>query len=1040
VRAILGASLQYRFLVVAAAVLLMVVGFAQLRQMPFDVLPEFAPPYVEVQTEALGLSADEVESLISLNLEELLNGTPWLTSIHSTSVPGLSSVVLTFEPGTDVLRARQLVAERLALAYTLPNVSKPPVILQPLSATSRTMMVGLSSKSVTPIEMGVLARWTIRPALLAVPGVANVSVWGQRERQLQVLVDPERLRSHGVTLDQVVEAAGDAVWVSPLSFLNASTPGSGGWIDTPQQRLEVRHDLPISKPGDLAKVPLGGTGLVLGDVATVVEDHQPLIGDAVVGTEGATMLVIEKFPGANTLEVTRGVESALEKLRPGLQGIELQTQLFRPASFIEESIGNIAAILLIGALLALVALVLLTWDWRIALMTLLVVPLSLTAAVLVLDALGSTLNTMVLAGLVVALAAVVDDVIVDVDNVARRLRDWRSAGEAPSPLVAIEAAVLEMRGSLLYATLVMALVLAPVLFLEGVVGAFFGPLALAFSIALLASLVVALTVTPALGLIVLSRAPPARRDPPIIGWLQERYRQALGHGIGHTRPISLIGAGFVVASFLLLPFMGQSLLPQFHEPDVMVQWNGTPGTSYPEMFRLASQATNELGKVNGVQAVGAEIGRAVLGDKVVGINSASLWLKVDPRADYAGARASIDKVIDGYAGITSDSDTYLNDRIRQVLTGSSSDLVVRVYGIDWTVLQAKAKEIQRALASIPGISSAHTEQQETEPFLQVEVDLAKAQHYGLKPGDVRRAASTYLAGIGVGTLFEQQKVFDVVVWGTPETRNSLTSIRELLIDTPTGGQVRLQDVAEVRIGSSITAIQHDTVSRRIDVSLNTDGRDLGAVVADVRARLAQVSFPLEYHAELLGEYAERQAAQGRLLGFALAALAGIFLLLQAAFGSWRLAGLLLVTLPMALVGGVLASLAGGGVLSIGSLVGFVTVLGIAARNGIMLINHYQHLERVEGVPFGPELVLRGARERLSPILMTSLAAGLALMPLVLGGDAPGHEIEHPMAVVILGGLVTSTLLNLFVMPTLYLHLAKRPHLFRRTPRVADTEP
>ena len=1021
-RAILGASLQYRFLVVSGAVLLMVVGIGQLRQMPIDVLPEFAPPYVEVQTEALGLSADEVESLISLNLEELLNGTPWLKSIHSTSVPGLSSVVLTFEPGTDVIRARQLVAERLALAYTLPNVSKPPVILQPLSATSRTMMVGLSSASVTPVEMGVLARWTIRPALLAVPGVANVSVWGQRERQLQVLVDPDRLRAHGVTLDQVVEAAGDAVWVSPLSFLNASTPGSGGWIDTPLQRLEVRHDLPISKPGDLAKVPIGGTGLVLGDVATVVEDHQPLIGEAVVGTQGATMLVIEKFPNANTLDVTRGVESTLDKLGPGLQGIELQTQLFRPATFIEESVGTVGIVLLIGALLALLALIALTWEWRVALMTVLVVPLSLTAAVLVLDAMGSTLNIMVLAGLVVALAAVVDDVIVDVDNLSRRLREQRAAGETPSLSATVQAAVLDVRGSLVYATLVMALVLAPIFFLQGVAGAFFTPLALAFTAALLASLGVALTVTPALGLILLSRAPLARRQSAAIRWLRDRYDLALGRSIGHMRPISLVAGGLVIASFLMLPFMSQALLPQFREPAVMVQWNGTPGTSYPEMFRLATQATSELQQVNGVQAVSAEIGRAVLGDKVVGINSASLWLKVDRNADYAAARESIDKVVDGYPGITSDSDTYLNDRVRQVLTGSSSDLVVRVYGIDWGVLRAKAIEIQGALSSVPGVSSARTELQETEPFLQVQVDLAKAQHYGLKPGDVRRAASTYLAGIGVGTLFEQQKVFDVVVWGTPETRNSLTSIRELLIDTPSGGQVRLQDVADVRIGSSITAIQHDTVSRRIDVSLNTDGRDLGAVVADVRAKLAQVSFPLEYHAELLGEYAERQAAQGRLLGFALAALAGIFLLLQAAFGSWRLAGLLLVTLPMALVGGVLASLAGGGVLSIGSLVGFVTVLGIAARNGIMLINHYQHLERVEGVPFGPELVLRGARERLSPILMTGVVVALVLVPLILAGDRPGLEIIRPMAMVILGGLLTTTLTSLFVLPALYLRI------------------
>jgi len=441
------------------------------------------------------------------------------------------------------------------------------------------------------------------------------------------------------------------------------------------------------------------------------------------------------------------------------------------------------------------------------------------------------------------------------------------------------------------------------------------------------------------------------------------------------------------------------------------------------MYRLTSQASAELQKVPGVRNVTGQIGRAVLGDQVVDIDSAELWINIDPSADREATQASIDRVLDGYAGFTGHADTYLSDRVQQVLAGPSDDIVVRVFGPAWDTLGAKAEEVQNALSSIAG-TEVQAEQQIHEPYIQIEVDLAKAEVYGLKPGDVRRAASTYLAGLTVGSLFEEQKVFDVVVWGKPATRNSLTSIRELLIDAPNGGHVRLEDVAEVRVASTRAVINRDAVSRRIDIGLTVSGRDPSAVAADVERRLAQIEFPLEYHAELLGEYAERQAAQGRLLGFALAALIGIFLLLQAAFGSWRLATLLLVTLPMALVGGVLATLLGGGILSIGSLVGFVTVLGIAARNGIMLINHYQHLEREEGEPFGPNLVLRGARERLTPILMTSLAAGLALLPLVVAGDRPGHEIEHPMAIVILGGLVTSTLLNLLVVPSLYLRFGR----------------
>ncbi|MGH2368329.1 MAG: efflux RND transporter permease subunit, partial [Chloroflexota bacterium] len=451
-RWIVGASLQYRFLVVVIATVLMIIGIIRLSSAPVDVLPEFAPPYLEIQTEALGLSAIEVESLVTLNLEELLHGTPWLQSIRSRSVPGLSSLILTFEPGTDIYRARQLVQERLILTHMLPNVSKPPVMLQPLSATSRVMMVGLSSKDVSPIEMSVLAHWKIRPALLAVPGVANVAIWGHRDRQLQVQVDPERLRAHGVTLDQIIKTTGDALWVSPLTFLNASTPGTGGWIDTPNQRLEVRHVLPIASPDDLAKVVVDGTALTLGEVADVVEQHPPLIGDAILQDGPGLLLVIEKFPGSNTLEVTRGVEATIQELQPGLSGIAFDSTVFRPATYIERSIGNLARALLIGFVLVVLVLGALFFDWRAVLISLVAIPLSLTAAALVLYWRGATINTMVLAGLVIALGVVVDDAIVDIENIVRRLRQHRQEGSArPTAAVVVDAS-LEMRGAIIFAT------------------------------------------------------------------------------------------------------------------------------------------------------------------------------------------------------------------------------------------------------------------------------------------------------------------------------------------------------------------------------------------------------------------------------------------------------------------------------------------------------------------------------------------------------------------------------------------------------------
>jgi CzcA family heavy metal efflux pump len=1028
-RWIVGSSLKLRYMVLAVAAAAMVLGIIRLRDAPVDVFPEFAPPYVEIQTEALGLSAAEVEQLVTVPMEELFNGVPWMQTMRSESIPGLSSIVLIFQPGTDLMRARALVQERLTQAQGLPtiNVSKPPVMLQPLSSTSRVMQIGLSSKNLSLIEMSVLTRWTIRPRLMGVPGVANVAVWGARQRQLQVQVDPERLGAHGVKLDQIIRTAGDALWVSPLSFLNASTPGiTGGFIDTPNQRLGVRHFLPISSPDDLAQVTVAGAAIPLGDVATVVENHQPLIGDAVINDGQGLLLVVEKFPWANTLEVTRGVEDALAALQPGLPGLAMDSTIFRPATFIEMALENLTLSLIIGSLLLVLVVGAFLFDWRTALISLVAIPLSLAAGALVLHLSGAGINTMILAGFVIAVGVVVDDAIIDIENIARRLRQHRREGSPKSTASIILEASLEVRGSIIFATLIIVLALLPVFFLEGLSGAFFQPLALAYVLAVLASMLVALTVTPALALILLGGEHSARRESPLARRLQRGYERVLARLIRSPRPAYMAVALMLVLGLAVLPFLGQSLLPSFKENDLLVDWVGAPGTSHPEMTRITTEAGKELRGVPGVRNFGAHVGRAVTGDEVVNINATRGWVSIDPAADYDRTLAAVQDTVDGYPGIDREVLTYLRERVRDVLTGSDDAIVVRVYGPDLPVLRQKAEEVRQALTGIEGVVDLRVESQTEEPQVEIKVDLAKAEPYGLKPGDVRRAAATLVNGLEVGNLFEEQKVFDVVVMGTPELRHSLTSLRELLIDTPSGGQVRLEDVATVRIIPAENIIKREAASRRLDVGLSVRGRDLGAVARDVEQRLQVVNFPLEYHPELLGEYVEHQAAEQRLQGFALAAVIGIFLLLQAAFGSWRLAILSFVTLPSALAGGVLAAYLSGGIISLGSLVGFLAVLGIAARNGIMLINHYQHLEEQEGEAFGPALVLRGARERLSPILMTTLATGLAVVPLVVAGNLPGHEIEHPMAVVILGGLVTSTLLNLFIMPALYLRFASNP--------------
>lgn len=1031
-RWIVRSSLRFRFLVVAAAGVMMLLGTRQLFGMPVDVFPEFAPPYVEIQTEGPGMSSEEVESLITVPLENSLNSTPHLDILRSKSVPGVSAITLIFKQGTDIMEARQLVQERLAIAiHTLPSWAGIPWMLPPLSATSRVMHIGISSNNYSQTDLAMTTYWSIRWRLMAVPGVANVVIWGDRFKQLQVQADPAKLQTYHVSLDEVQEVTSDALDYGLLKYTNAAKTRVGGFVDTPAQRLAVQHVLPVIGPEDLVKVPVhdrkksDGSPLTLGDLGKVVWDHQPLIGDAVINDSPGLLLIVEKFPWGNTLDVTRGVDAALDEMRPGLPGIKIDSTIFRPATFIQTAIDDLTRSLLISCLLVMLVLAAFLFEWRTALISLVAIPLSLLTAGLVLDLLGATINTMILAGLVIAIGGVVDDAIIDVENIVRRLRQHRREGSGRSTASIILEASLEVRSAIVYAVLIDVVVLLPVFFLGGVSGAFFQPLAVSYALALLASMVVALTVTPALCLLLLRNVPLERRESPLLRWLQRGYDAVLARIIRSPRPAFLTVGALVMVGFSVLPFLGQSLFPMFKEKDFLMHWVTPPGTSQNEVVRITTQVSRELRTIPGIRSFGSHIGRAVQGEEISGINFAENWVSIDPANDYDTTLHAIRNVVDGYPGLFHDVQTYLNERIDEVLVGSSDQVVVRIFGPDLTVLRSKADEVRQALSKINGAIDVHTELQVDVPHIQVEVDLAKAQRYGLKPGDVRRAAATLVAGTEVSDIHRDGKVYDVMVWSTPQARDSLNSIRDLLISTPNGGTVRLGDVANVSILPTSNLIDRENNSRRIDVGLNISGRDLSAVVSDVQQRLSAIDFPLEYHAELLGEYQERQAAQRNLFLLGIAAAIGVFLLLQAAFGSWRLATLAFLTLPSALVGGVLAAFATGGVISMGSLVGFFTVFGVAARNCIMLINHCQHLEREEGEPFGPRLVLRGARERLAPILMTALAAGLALVPLVIFGNIPGQEIEYPMAIVILGGLVTSTVLNLFVVPSLYLRFGRK---------------
>ena len=1022
-RGIIGSSLKGRLIVAAVAALMLAFGFTQLNPQPADVLPEFSRPYVEVQSEALGLSAEEVEAMITTPLEaDMLNGTPWVEEIRSTSIPGLSSIVMVFARGTDLMKARQVVAERLTQVFVLPKVTKSPVMINPVSSAGRVMTIGLKSDTMSLIDMSVLARWTIAPRLMGLKGVANVSIWGERKWQVQVQVDPQRLRDQKVTLAQVIKTTGNALWSSPLSYLEASTPGTGGWIETANQRLGVRHVLPIQKAKDLAEVTLDGApSKRLSDVATLVEDHQPLIGDSIVKDAPTLTLVVEKFPWADTTDVTKEVETALTQLRPGLKGLEMDSTLFRPATYLELAGGNLSFAMLIGAVLLTASICAFLLNWRTALITSVATAASVMAAATVFYLKGVSFDLVTLAGFMLALSIVIDDALVDVRHIGQRLRQAREEGSEKSAATIVLEAAFEVRSPLLYATVIMVLAVAPLAALDGVAGAIFQPLVAAYLLAVIASMCVALTVTPALSLLLLRNGSAPALESHTGRMLGGLHRALFGWAASRPVPV-LVGIGAIaVAGVASTPLLRQeSLLPYFRETDLVVRLDGGSSASHTAMTRVANMVSRDLRALPGVRNVAAHMGRAIASDKRANINATDLWVSIDPSADYDATVTSVRQVMGDYAGVSHEVMTNLQMKLREELSGTGESLLVRVYGDDMKIIRKKAEELAAILGKIHGVAESAVQYPKEAPMVEVEVDIERAKRYGLAPGEVRRAATSLVSGIEVGSLFEAQKVFEVVVYGTPDTRHSLTSLQDLLIDTPSGGHVALKDVATVRIVPAATEIHRDAVARRMDVTVNVHGRDLASVAADVEQGIQQVDFPMEYRAELLGEYAVRQAAQRRVMAFAIAAAIGILLLFQAFFRNWSLASLVFLTLPAAVTGCVLAALAAGaGIVSLGSIVGVIAVLGVAVRNTLLLVRRYQQLEDHPGQESNAALIARGTEEQSGSILMSAICTAMAMLPFALLGNIAGLEIAQPLAVVVLGGLVTSTLVTLLGVPAMY---------------------
>jgi CzcA family heavy metal efflux pump len=1036
-RWIVATSLRFRYVVVGLAFVMLYFGAIGIGHQKIDVFPEFAPVSVEIQTSCLGLAPSEVESLTTVPLEQALQGVPGVYDIKSSSEPQLSAIWLYFRSGTDNLHARQLVQERLqATAHALPSWCDPPQMYPIVSATSRVMQIGITSGKVSPLDLSMIAQYTVRPRLMAVPGVANVAIWGFRNKQIMVEANPARMAARNISLDTLMSAAADAIDSGELKYTSGGAVGSLGTLSAGSQALSIYNVQPIHLATQMAHVPMAadnGKFVQIGDVADVTYGFPPLAGDAVINGGPGLMLVIEKFPGANTIDVTNGIQQALAQLQPGLPGITVDSKIFRQSTFIGMAIHNLTLAVILGCILVVFVLIAFLFQWRAALVSLLAIPLSLGAAAIVLSAMGTTINTMILAGFAVAVGVVVDDAIIDMENIVRRLRAWRAAGQKTTPLHLVLAASLEVRVAIFYATIINIVAVVPVMVVGGLTGAFFQPLATAYGLAVLASMVVALTVTPALGLMLMAGARLGKKDPPLMRVLKRGYVAVLTPLLGGGRAgarawrttkwaFPVVVAAAIVGGLVVYPHLGEDLFPTFKEPDFLMHFVTKPGTSVSDQDRMVASLQKQVLAVPGVTDAGSHIGQAIPGEEVNGVNFSETWVSLSPSANYDATLAKLRAIADSYPGAFSDVQTYLHERIDEVLTnGNTENVAVYVYGDNLGKLQAIAGRLTASLSKVRGLTDVQPAPMEYVPEADVTVNVAAARKYGLTPGDVRRFAAVEMASEPVSTITWNGQIINVAAWTTPAARDSVADLEKLPVDTPNGGRVPLGKLATITIAPSPSQISRENSVRLTEVNANVaPGYNLGAVAASVRKVMAAQRLPAGYYLSLQGEAAERQQAEGRLLWYGLAALVVLLLLLQVAFRSWRLAWLLMLALPMALVGGVLAAWGALGTITLGALVGFFTVLGIAARNGILMIAHFRHLEQEEGVKFGRDLVLRGAAERLAPILMTALATALALAPLVVNGNRPGQEIEYPMAVVILGGLATSTLLNLFILPVLYL--------------------
>ena len=1024
-------SIRHPAVVLIMGLMMLAYGVYSTRIAKLDVFPEFAPPHVVIQTEAPGFSAELVESLVTKPIESAMFGIVGVDNMRSQSIPGLSIVTVVFGDDSDLYRNRQLVSERLVpLSSHLPLGVATPNITPLTSSASSVLGIGLTSDKRDLMDLHDLAEFTVRPHLLGAQGVADVNVFGGKVRQWQVQFDTDALIRHGITVDEVMEATRRASGMRP-----------GGFVEGKNQRVIISANGQIDSVQALAAAKLvmrNGQVIRLGDVVQVVEAAAPSISAASINGTPGVFLMVQGQLGANTYETTLTVEERLAQLEPMLkhEGVTIHQQLFRPAGFIETSISNIQRDILSGSALVVAVLFLFLFNARAAMISAIAIPLSLLASVIVLVHQGVSLNIMVLGGLVIALGEVVDDAIIDVENIFRRLRENRERGNPRADWRVVLNASLEVRSSVVFATFIVVLVFTPMLFLSGVAGRMFQPLALTYIYALLASLLVALTVTPALCYVLLQRGVTfSSADPPLVHWLRRRYERVLRGIEGSANAVIFSTLVAVLLGLAALPLFRIEFVPELREGHYIVHMTALPGTSETESLRIGEKVINAIRSVDKVKSVTQWVGRAQNGADTFGMHYSEIEVEIGPlpakeqKAVLDTIRRKLTTVegkpdVSPFPGVSFGINTFLAERIEETVSGYAAEFVIEIFGQDLDLLDRDAKLVAQAIAEIPGARDVTTQSQPGTPQLEFRLDPQRIAQKGLHTTDVLDLIRTFYGGMEVGQVVEEGRVIPLVAIAAQQQRSALHRIHQLRFALPEGGWFTLADVADVRETNGRSKILRKDGKRVQTITCNVDGRDMAGFSNDVKQAVARIGLGPGNYLDVGGDAVAAAQARNELLTHAALAMAGVMLLLYLALGNLRNLLITLLNLPFALIGGVLAVMLTSGWLSIGSLVGFVTLFGITLRNTIMLVSCYKQLVETEGLPWGLDTAVRGASERLPSILMTAIVTALGLIPLVIGSGEPGREIEGPMACIIVGGLLSSTVLNLLILPALLLRYGR----------------